>query len=535
MSSGPLDSITWLDLRRPEVRAWLSPQELRELDSLLPELPLWSPLPGPQTAAYLSPADELFYGGAAGGGKSDLLLGLAGTMHRQSVIFRREFPRTRALIERSREVYNREAVSHSRDSFNEQLHVWRLRDGRMVEFGAIQFEKDKENQRGRPRDLYGFDELTEFTESMYRFTTAWNRSTVRGQRCRIVATSNPPTSSEGEWVIRYWAPWLSDRHPKPAKPGELRWFARLDDEDVEVSSSAVIVHKGQKIQPRSRTFIPARLKDNPILEATGYGAVLSALPEPLRSQMLYGDFSVGVADDVWQVIPTAWARAAMERWTPSAPAGQSLSCIGADISRGGADQTVAAPRFGPWFARMVAYRGAATDTGPKAADLILRLHDGRAPVNFDVIGVGSSAYDAARGQIGELAVAVNVAEKPVMTDRSGMFSMVNTRAAMYWRLREALDPEKGDGLMLPPDPELLADLCAARFEVRANGIILEPKDNTKERTGRSPDKGDACALAFWDGGGITPRAVAWLADDTGTEHRMNGFAEDVTEDMWRPW
>lgn len=28
--------------------------------------PIWSPFPGPQSMAYLSPADELFYGGAAG-------------------------------------------------------------------------------------------------------------------------------------------------------------------------------------------------------------------------------------------------------------------------------------------------------------------------------------------------------------------------------------------------------------------------------------------------------------------------------------
>ena len=37
----------------------------------------WSPLPGQQTIAYHSPADILFYGGAAGGGKTDLLVGVA--------------------------------------------------------------------------------------------------------------------------------------------------------------------------------------------------------------------------------------------------------------------------------------------------------------------------------------------------------------------------------------------------------------------------------------------------------------------------
>ena len=34
-------------------------------------------------------------------------------------------------------------------------------------------------------------------------------------------------------------------------------------------------------------------------------ATLQSLPEPLRSQMLYGDFNAGTEDDSMQVIPTA--------------------------------------------------------------------------------------------------------------------------------------------------------------------------------------------------------------------------------------
>src|SRR5690349_13379609 len=68
---------------------------------------MWAPLPGPQTLAYHSPADELFYGGAGGGGKTDLILGLALTAHTSSIIFRREFSQFRGpegIIERSREI-----------------------------------------------------------------------------------------------------------------------------------------------------------------------------------------------------------------------------------------------------------------------------------------------------------------------------------------------------------------------------------------------------------------------------------------------
>ena len=50
--------------------------------------PKWEPQPGPQTAAYESLADILFYGGAAGGGKTDLLMGLALTTQQHSILFR---------------------------------------------------------------------------------------------------------------------------------------------------------------------------------------------------------------------------------------------------------------------------------------------------------------------------------------------------------------------------------------------------------------------------------------------------------------
>jgi len=48
---------------------------------------LWVPQPGPQTATYESKADILFYGGAAGGGKTELLLGLALTSQEHSIIY----------------------------------------------------------------------------------------------------------------------------------------------------------------------------------------------------------------------------------------------------------------------------------------------------------------------------------------------------------------------------------------------------------------------------------------------------------------
>lgn len=472
--------------------------------------PVWSPFPGPQTLAVESQADEMFYGGQAGGGKTDLLLGVAATQHTNSIIFRRIFPSLRGIIERSREIYNQEGAEHGKDSYNESLHIWRLINGRVIEFGSMQYEKDKENYRGRPHDLYGFDEVTEFTESQFRFVNVWNRSTVPGQRCRVIATGNPPTSSKGEWVIRYWGPWLDPKHPNPAEPGELRWFARLDDADVEVDGPTPFDHKGEAILPRSRTFIPAKLSDNPVLEAAGYRSVLQGLPEPLRSQLLYGDFSIGMVDNPYQVIPTHWVQAAMDRWRETPQPDTNQTAIGLDTAYGGRDKTVIALRYGYWLAPLLKYQGKDTPDGRTSAMLVINALRGEPMVNVDPIGYGAAAYEHLQEYAGRsLQVrGVNFATASTATDKSRRLNFANTRAETYWHMRELLDPESGLNICLPDDRELLADLTSAQWELRTGKIYIAPKEDIKELLGRSPDCGDAVVLAFYGSEPLPPGTVA---------------------------
>src|SRR5262249_9345414 len=56
--------------------------------------------------------------------------------------------------------------------------------------------------------------------------------------------------------------------PHPAQPGELRWYARIDDKEIEVADRSPLLHEGEVILPASRTFISARLADNPVLMMT---------------------------------------------------------------------------------------------------------------------------------------------------------------------------------------------------------------------------------------------------------------------------
>ena len=458
---------------------------------------MWEPQPEnrPQQMAYESSADVLGYGGAAGGGKSDLLLGLALTRHRRSLILRREGKQLRAVIDRSRE------IADGRGRFNENTGVWRdLPDGRQLELGGVKDAADVHNHKGRPKDFLGIDEADQFTETMVRFLMGWVRTTVEGQRCRTVLTFNPPTSVEGRWLLTYFAPWLDKKHPRPAKPGELRWYAMLPEgKEVERPDGRPFENRGETITPRSRSFIPARVTDNAALMRTGYLATLQALPEPLRSQLIRGDFAAGIADDPWQVIPTAWVEAAMARWTPAPPAGVQLSAVGVDVARGGADQTVLAKRYGPWFARPLKYPGRTTPDGPAVAALVAQAITERptALVCIDVIGIGAAAYDACRQIKGCRTLAVNFAESAGGSmDRAGVLTFTNVRAMAYWSMRDLLDPAARTGIMLPPDPELLGDLTAPRWRMTPNGVRVEPKEDVIARLGRSPDCGDAVVQAI---------------------------------------
>ncbi len=102
----------------------------------------------------------------------------------------------------------------------------------------------------------------------------WNRlgsGVPITQRCRVLLASNPPIDSTGVWLGEFFGPWLDPKYPNPAKFGELRWFVfDASGKSLEVKDKNKVTIEGIEYSPHSRTYIPAKLEDNPYINAEDY-------------------------------------------------------------------------------------------------------------------------------------------------------------------------------------------------------------------------------------------------------------------------
>ena len=502
----------------------LKPEERKALAVALKDAvpEKWTPNPGPQTEAYYSKADVLLYGGEPGGGKSQLILGLAFNKHKRSLVMRREYGQLDRLVEDALKIHG------SRDGFNgSPPPKLRISDEQIIDFAAAHRVGDEQNQMGKGRDLLGIDEATHFAKDQIRFLMGWNRSEDPKQRVRTVLATNPPLTAEGLWVIEMFAPWLDPRHPYPAKPGELRWVVSNEDGKDEWVSGPddVRVVNGKVIRPTSRTYIPAKVSDNPYYAASDYERQLDALSEPWRS-LLLGGFKTSFKDQPDQVIPTKWVQLAQERWKKEPPKHVPMCSMGVDCSGGGTDPMVIACRHDGWYAPLIKIPGKdipVEEAGSYAAGRIVSYRRDDAMVVVDMGGgYGGPVYEYLTMNKIECKVYKG-AEASTRRTVDGKMRFTNKRTAALWGFREALDPGQpgGSPIQLPPDGELIADLTAPTFKPTPNGIQVESKESVCDRLGRSTDAGDAVCMAWYEGPRWATAALDWI---DGTQTRR-GFAK----------
>lgn len=228
---------------------------------------LWQPT-DKQSEFLSAPEDEVLFGGAAGGGKSDAIVidalgasfgGFQNTRYR-SLLIRRTFPQLRELIDRTRIIY---PAIDSGATYKEADKAWQFSSGAKVIFGFCERDPDVYQYQGQEFQWIGIDELGHFpTAFVYEYLTSRLRSPDKSLSCYMRATCNPGP----KWIMQRFG----------ITKGGLPSVVNIDIE-------------GRTFK---RRFIPSFLSDNQHLDGTGYRERLLQLPDAQRQMLLEGRWDV---------------------------------------------------------------------------------------------------------------------------------------------------------------------------------------------------------------------------------------------------
>ena len=225
---------------------------------------IFHPNDGPQTDFLAASEKDVLYGGAAGGGKSYAMLvdplRYAHKKAHRALILRRSMPELREMIDKSRELYPQ---AFPGAKFKEVEKLWNFPSGAQVHFGFLERDADVYRYQGQAYSWIGFDEITHLpTEFSWNYLASRLRTTDPEIQTYLRCTANPGGVGSH---------WVKKRYIEPQEHNKS--FEGKDG--------------------LTRKFIPAKLSDNPYLDADGvYEQMLKSLPPTQRQQLLEGNWDV---------------------------------------------------------------------------------------------------------------------------------------------------------------------------------------------------------------------------------------------------
>lgn len=193
-----------------------------------------APQKGRQELAANLKVDVLIYGGAAGSGKSRLLL-MKPLQYIDDPSFNCVFfRRTLKALEKSGSLFpeGKKLYLPWKPRVRERDHQFIFKSGAVFTMDHLEHEKDAEgNHQGTQYGGVLFDELTHFTQSQFLYLIGRMRSDSSADSF-CMATCNPDPDS---WVYN-WVEWYLDDseegYPDQSKCGVVRYFVIVNDSPV---------------------------------------------------------------------------------------------------------------------------------------------------------------------------------------------------------------------------------------------------------------------------------------------------------------
>lgn len=228
-----------------------------------------------QTLFLATGCQELFFGGAGGGGKSFALLAaalqFADVPGYSALILRRrltDLVQPNALISMSRSWLDDRPDA----SYNANERRWTFASGATLQFGYLANVADVGRYRGAEYHYIGWDELGEFP-LMYPYTFLFSRLRRPGGLSREEIVRHYGESPDGLTLLDI--PLRVRSAANPGGPG-MSWVKKR------------FVDEATRVAP----YIPATFHDNPAMDAEEYKSALAFLPEAERRRMELGDWSI---------------------------------------------------------------------------------------------------------------------------------------------------------------------------------------------------------------------------------------------------
>lgn len=230
---------------------------------------VWAPQPGPQTAfIHCTWADEILFGGARGGGKSDAAIGkllikaLQFESGMRGIFFRRTLPELEEIIQRSREIYAPFA------KYNETKKSWQFHNGATIKMRFLDRDQDASLYQGSQYTDLVIEEAGGFPDPRPIWKLKACLRSARGVPCQMILTANPGGVGSN---------WVRARYIDPEPQG----WTPIKDVDARTGTETL------------RIFIPSKVSDNQILlrNDPGYIARLAQSgSEQLVKAWLDGDW-----------------------------------------------------------------------------------------------------------------------------------------------------------------------------------------------------------------------------------------------------